>query len=278
LPQPTGPVEPWYRQATPWVVAALTLVIGAFGGFVVGQQTSGSPAAKAPVASSSASPSGDDAATPAPSSGTQPGASVQAKPPLGATDGMGIELGKDLQPGGEVADDAVTVDVVYDYLCPFCKQFEDTQGEALRELVAAGQVRLVIHPVAILDGASTTAYSTRAAGAAVAVAALAPAQFGAFDKALWANQPEEGGPGLSDEQLAELATQAGVPAKVVAQLADLGYQAWATEATSAMSQVQGFTGTPWVLMGYGDGSRYQVDWSNVDWTKAAANVKAGQAP
>jgi protein-disulfide isomerase len=286
---PYGPQpHPWYRQFTSWLVAVVFLVAGAAGGYAIGRSTGSDEKVAAGPATASPQPAGEPTAQ-GEGAGTASGAAekpaetpaqpaAEAKPPQGATSTMGIELGQNLEPGGPKAADAVEVDLVFDYLCPFCKQLEDTRGAELRQLAEKGDITLVLHPVAILDRLSSTQYSTRAAGAAVAVAALDPAHFEAFDQALWANQPAENGPGLSDAELAGLAEKAGVSKAAVEQLADPGFQAWATQATQSMSSVQGFTGTPWVLMSYAGGPRHQVDWSSIDFAKAAQNVKEGKAP
>lgn len=59
----------------------------------------------------------------------------------------------------------VRVDAFIDFLCPFCRRFELSSGPMLADLVAGGQVSLVYHPMNLLDRASTTSYSTRAAAA-----------------------------------------------------------------------------------------------------------------
>src|SRR5215469_8888587 len=63
-----------------------------------------------------------------------------------------------------VGDGLVRVDAFIDFLCPFCRQFELSAGPALADLVASGRASVAYHPMNFLDGASTTNYSTRAAG------------------------------------------------------------------------------------------------------------------
>jgi protein-disulfide isomerase len=64
----------------------------------------------------------------------------------------------------------------------------------------------VVHSVSILDRLSDgSEYSTRAASASAWVADRAPEQFSAFHESLFADQPEENTPGLSDEQIAQVA-------------------------------------------------------------------------
>ena len=56
----------------------------------------------------------------------------------------------------------VTVQVVEDFQCPACQQFEAASGTVLDQLVAAGEIRVEYRGIAFLDQASTTRYSSRA--------------------------------------------------------------------------------------------------------------------
>ena len=162
----------------------------------------------------------------------------------------------------------VTVEVYVDYMCPVCGRFEAVNGESLTKLREAGSVRVVFHPIAILDRYSQgTAYSTRAASSAALVADRAPDTFQAFHAGLLAHQPQEGTAGLSDAQIADVARAAGVPADVVAELADGGaaeFAPWVAAATQAatsdpaLAGPQGF-GTPTIVI---DGERWTGDWSD----------------
>ena len=109
------------------------------------------------------------------------------------------------------ADAPVTVVAYEDFQCPACKSFEDANGGQLATWVADGSVRVEYHPIAFLDRASTDDYSTRALNAAATVLDLAPDGFRQFHDALFAEQPAEGGPGLTDARLLELAVAAGAP-------------------------------------------------------------------
>lgn len=169
------------------------------------------------------------------------------------------------------ADAPVTVDVYEDFLCPACRQFEATTGDTLAALAADGTAQVRYHPIAILDRASTDDYSTRALNAAAVVADAAGTEaFLAFHDALFAEQPAEGGPGLTDERLGELAAEAGAGgADVEEAITGLAYEDWTREVTDAASRA-GVTGTPTVLV---DGATLQ------DRTPAGlrAAVEAAQA-
>lgn len=164
-----------------------------------------------------------------------------AVPALAAEDGTAFVVG---------ADDApVTVDVYEDFLCPACRQFEESAGATLTSLVDDGTVQLRYRPMAFLDQASTDDYSTRALNAAAVVGEAAGIDaFVDFHHALFAEQPAEGGPGLSDERLIELAAEAGADGDQVADgITDLQFEDWTREVTDAASRA-GVTGTPTVLV------------------------------
>ncbi|MFC4591483.1 DsbA family protein [Sphaerisporangium corydalis] len=102
----------------------------------------------------------------------------------------------------------VVVDVYLDFLCPFCKQFELTAGPKLDELVRSRRIARLYHPMNILDEASTNRYSSRAASASGCAADQG--RFVEYAYMLFVNQPPEGGPGLSDDELIGLGTSLGV--------------------------------------------------------------------
>jgi len=64
----------------------------------------------------------------------------------------------------------VTVDAYIDFLCPYCRAFEQASGPGLDQLIADRAITLVYHPMAFLDDASTTRYSSRAAAASACAA------------------------------------------------------------------------------------------------------------
>ena len=109
-------------------------------------------------------------------------------------------------------DPAVAQIRIYvDYLCPVCGAFEKANGEQMQALVESGAATVEIHPIAILTARSAgTQYSLRAANAAACVADSSPDNFWAFNSALFADQPAEGSEGLTDEQLVDIASTAGV--------------------------------------------------------------------
>jgi protein-disulfide isomerase len=157
--------------------------------------------------------------------------------PAGATpEGDGIAVG-----GGPVR-----VDAYIDFLCPFCRQFEERSGAHLNRLLEAGAITLVYHPLGFLDRLSTTRYSSRAAAASGCASDLGA--FAPYKDALFANQPPEGGPGLNQAQLIELGRAVG--------LTDPGFEScvenyvhlpWVEYVTMQAAE-RGVSGTPSVFL------------------------------
>jgi len=162
---------------------------------------------------------------------------VPSRLPAGATaDGDGIMTGHG----------PVRVDAFIDFLCPFCRRFELSAGPTLADLVSGGQVSLVYHPMNFLDQASTTNYSTRAAAASGCAADRG--LFAAYAHALFVSQPPEGGPGLSDAELAGLGRAVGLDgAAFTACVSDAPYLDWPPYVT-ARATALGVDATPTVLV------------------------------
>ena len=140
----------------------------------------------------------------------------------------------------------VRVDAFIDFLCPFCRHFELSSGPALAELVANGQVSLVYHPMNFLDEASTTNYSTRVAAAAGCAAGRG--RFAEYAHALFVSQPPEGGPGLSDAELAGIGRAAGLAdTAFTGCVSDAPYLDWPPYVT-ARATALGVDATPTVLV------------------------------
>jgi protein-disulfide isomerase len=129
-----------------------------------------------------------------------------------------------------------TVDIrIYaDYLCDLCGDFQRTNLHQLEPLVKAGAVTVEMHPVAIYTSHSAgTKYSLRAANAAACVANYAPGAFWEFNASLFAKQPKEGSPGLTDQQLKKRVAAAGADAQseIDACIDDGRFKTWVTEAS-----------------------------------------------
>jgi protein-disulfide isomerase len=157
--------------------------------------------------------------------------------PAGATaEGDGIVTG----------DGPVRVDAFIDFQCPFCRQFELDAAPALAELIKRHQISLVYHPMNFLDGASTTRYSTRAAAASGCAADQG--RFLDYAHALFASQPREGGPGLTDAELTAIGRDIGLTdAAFGACVAEAPYLDWPPFVT-ARATARGVEATPTVLV------------------------------
>ena len=111
--------------------------------------------------------------------------------PAGATpEGDGIVVG----------DGPVRADAFIDFLCPFCRQFELSSGPALASLVADGLISLAYHPSVPRRGIDDELLERgrpRPRAAPRTGDGSSP-----YAHALFASQPPEGGPGLSDAELA----------------------------------------------------------------------------
>ena len=164
----------------------------------------------------------------------------------------------DAVPDGTTADygvlvgdaDAPTSLVFYeDPQCPVCREFEQQVGDQVAAAVEAGDVSVEYRVVSFLDDASSNQYSSRAAHALFAVGSTAGADaFVAMHDLLYADQPAEGGPGHSDEELIGYAVQAGADETEVRPLIEDGaFDQWIANATDAMSR-NGVNGTPGVIV------------------------------
>lgn len=146
-----------------------------------------------------------------------------------------------------VGDGADSVAIFVDFMCPFCKQFEDTEGSVIDGLVEDGSITLDIHPLGLLDRASQgTEFSSRSASAMYSVAVNDPDNVLPFLQAMYANQPAEGTPGLTNEEIIEVARQAGV--NVAAELeADITSGRY-VKFVQAQTLPEGAQGTPTLMI------------------------------
>jgi protein-disulfide isomerase len=148
--------------------------------------------------------------------------------------------------GVVVSSGPVRVDAYIDFQCPFCRAFELSSGEALRAMATEGLIALVYHPMDFLDEASTNHYSSRAASASGC--ASDADRFSEYAQVLFANQPPEGGPGLTDEQLVELGAAVGLTEPTFARsVAEHPYVPWADHVTQR-AMARGVSGTPTTLV------------------------------
>jgi protein-disulfide isomerase len=172
----------------------------------------------------------------------------EAAAPRGAVDTYALPIGN--------AEAPVEVTVYEDFLCFVCGQFEARSRGLLKAYAATGDVSVRYQVVSTLDHASEDDYSTRAANALAAVLDTSgPETAVLFHDLLYDHQPAEGGPGLSDEQLVDLAVQAGADRqKVAAAVKSLEFRQWVVNSTDAASSA-GLNSTPTVTV---DGQQVQA--------------------
>ena len=176
-------------------------------------------------------------------------------------------------PVGE--DDApVTVEVFYDYMCPACGAFEAANSAELERLIEEGVAQVELRPISFLDEQSNgTKYSTRAANAMATVADGAPDSVWGFHTGMYRVQPEEGGEGLSDDQIADIAAAAGVSSDVVDRFEDGTYSSWVAAVTE-LAFDDGIQGTPTVKV---NGEEFEGDLYSVGpLTEAIESAAEGQ--
>ena len=153
----------------------------------------------------------------------------------------------------EFGTGAVIIDEYVDPMCPFCAQFEETNGELLAAGVASGDITLRVHSLTFLDRMSEgTGYSSRASAALTCQATLNPNETLAFLSALFANQPREQTPGLTNGELAALATG---PVSIVDCVDSGEYEGWSQQNTEDAllgpidgAEIDSVEGTPTVLV------------------------------
>ena len=152
-----------------------------------------------------------------------------------------------------VGTGATIVDVYLDPMCPYCRLFEETNGDQLAGLVADDTITLRLHPITFLDAASQgTDYSSRASGALTCEAALNPEGTLDYLAGLFAIQPAENSEGLPNDQLIAL-SNGGTS---IADCVESGeYQLWAQRNTENAlngsiedAEITSIEGTPTVLV------------------------------
>lgn len=142
------------------------------------------------------------------------------------------------------------VEEYIDLFCPVCQRYHEGYSETVSGLVADGEVTLKVHPISILDRYSQgTEYSTRSASAVYCVADDNPDAVYPFIDLLYRNQPAEGSTGLTDDELADYASQAGAggAADCIAAGEYKDYVTKMTPETPVAPNAQGI-GTPTVLL------------------------------
>ncbi|MBX6748282.1 MAG: thioredoxin domain-containing protein [Micromonosporaceae bacterium] len=138
----------------------------------------------------------------------------------------------------------VVVEVYQDFLSRDSRAVDAAIHPVLDGLVAANRIRLVWHPVG--EGFNPTEGATRAANAVTCAADVGKLR--AFTDALYANQPRPGQPGLSDDELLDIAGPAGLNMPAFAAcVRDQRYRDW-IGVVDARAAERGVTQVPAVYV------------------------------
>ncbi|MGK8467261.1 DsbA family protein [Nocardia cyriacigeorgica] len=146
-------------------------------------------------------------------------------------------------------DDAkVTVRVVMDLQCPACKKFEEANGSVLEEAVRDGSAAVEYSVITFLDRMSETEYSSRAGNASYCVANSGLDNYQSWLADIFAQQPAEGGAGLPDSDLIDIAGSAGYTDTAVAEcITNRQYDSYLRTKTTQVLR-SGVTATPTVYI------------------------------
>lgn len=176
------------------------------------------------------------------------------KAPSMVEDDNSIVIGAGGVIGEAPPEGAIEIVLVEDPLCPWCKIFDDVAGDEVMMLLNQGGASLRYHIVSILDEYSAgTDYSTRMANAWATTAEYDPEHFWAFIEASYVDPPEELAKGLTNDEIADLAREAGVSEEAIDKFADGEFTQWVIVSTDGTTEVfrdeDGRFGTPTVLVG-----------------------------
>ncbi|KQZ67484.1 DsbA family protein [Nocardioides sp. Root151] len=233
------------------IAAVLLLIVGIGWAVQANRDTTGDDA-KTPgdSTSSGSTPS----TTTSPSPGTSSTAPAKGAPAITDTYGLGV---------GD-PDAPVKVEVFEDFQCPFCMQFEEASHEQLQQAAADGDAYLIYRPMAFIND-----YSGRALNAFGVVLDASGGEVALkFHDLLFANQPSESGPYPSDDDLIDLAVEAGADEGQIRRGVETSeFGQWAVNASDAASK-RGVNSTPTVFV---DGD--PVTGNSID--ELLANVMAG---
>ncbi|MCL2795896.1 MAG: thioredoxin domain-containing protein [Microbacteriaceae bacterium] len=139
----------------------------------------------------------------------------------------------------DTSGQVVNIVMYVDYLCEYCGQFDQTNGDQIGKLVSSGAATLEIHPLPFYANRSAqgTQYSLRAANAAACVANYSPDEFFAFNSLLFAHEPSQTSVGLTDAQIGGYAERAGAApmGDIRRCIANKTYVDWTQQALSRAS-------------------------------------------
>ena len=144
-------------------------------------------------------------------------------------DGFGVVAGFD--------DAPVRIEIFTEPQCSHCADLQADFGDQLAYYIAVGALKVTYRPVTFLDD-EPGGHSARVSNALFLAAEEADgqkasgAEFQRFVQELWASQ-DPGGPGPSDDEMSDMAKQAGMPENVASAIAGGGSAVDVTEMDDA---------------------------------------------
>ncbi|ALV44150.1 disulfide bond formation protein DsbA [Arthrobacter alpinus] len=137
--------------------------------------------------------------------------------------------------------------IYFDFMCPFCNQFETSYGAQLKALANEEKITVEYRALGFLDRFSGgTNYSSRAGAAAACVAETTPNKYQAFLDTLFANQPAENSKGLDNAKLKQYATEVGA-ADISSCVDEKTFRPYVAN-TTGLASAHGVSATPTVFM------------------------------
>ncbi|MBB5957406.1 protein-disulfide isomerase [Saccharothrix tamanrassetensis] len=142
-----------------------------------------------------------------------------------------------------------TIDLYEDFLCPACGQFKKIYGDQIKQEIEKGTLRVRYHALPFLVRMSDPAgYSKDSANAALCAADQG--KFWEYHETLFAEQPDEGGPGYTKQELVKLGTDLGITGDTFKACVE--GDTYDKDTQAELDQVRGkpyFGGTPSVASG-----------------------------
>jgi protein-disulfide isomerase len=178
-------------------------------------------------------------------------------------DGFGIVAGFDNAP--------VRIEIFTEPQCSHCAYLQADFGDQIAYYIAVGALKVTYRPLTFLDEESG-GHSARVSNALFLAADGSNGQkatgteFQRFVEELWANQ-DPGGPGPSDDAMADMAKQAGIPETIASKVAHGGSAVNVTDMDDAnfeyLFEIDSVdTGTPTV---YDPAKDEKIDIYDNDW-------------
>lgn len=123
-------------------------------------------------------------------------------------DGSGILIGYHAAP--------VRIEIFAEPQCPPCGRLQRDYGDEIAEYVGEGRLAVIYRPMTFLD-LDGFGYSARVSNALFLAAGpdTDATTFQKFVQDVWSHQEPEGGPGPTDDELADMAAESGVQADLV---------------------------------------------------------------